>query len=112
MRSSSTQETTIGYDVLNEELFVDGTKSNAIDFHPDFAAKHQAPMKPERITLSIYVDWSSVEVFGNKGKTIVSDMIFPDLESRGLELYTLGGELKVVSLQINDLVSIWENETV
>ncbi|WP_272907532.1 glycoside hydrolase family 32 protein [Paenibacillus xylanexedens] len=112
--SSSTQETIIGYDVLNEELFVDRTKSNATDFHPDFAAKHKAPMKPEhdRIQLSIYVDWSSVEVFGNKGETIISDMIFPDLESRGLELYSLGGELKVVSLQINDLVSIWENKTV
>ncbi|WP_339272317.1 glycoside hydrolase family 32 protein [Paenibacillus sp. FSL W8-0426] len=111
VRKSSNQETIIGYNVLNEELFVDRTKSNAIDFHPDFAAKHKAFMKSEheQIQLSIYVDWSSVEVFGNKGKTIVSDMIFPDLESRGLELYALGGELKVVSLQINDLASIWEN---
>ncbi|MEK4732114.1 MULTISPECIES: GH32 C-terminal domain-containing protein [unclassified Paenibacillus] len=81
VRSSSTQETTIGYDVLNEELFVDRTKSSAIDFHPDFAAKHQAPMKPEheRITLSIYVDWSSVEVFGNKGKTNRFRHDFPGL---------------------------------
>ncbi len=71
-------------------------------------------MKPEheRIQLSIYVDWSSVEVFGNHGKTIISDMIFPDSESRGLELYTIDGDLRVVSLQINDLVSIWGNETV
>ncbi|MET1173441.1 glycoside hydrolase family 32 protein [Paenibacillus amylolyticus] len=110
--SSSNQETVIGYNVLNEELFVDRTKSNAVDFHPDFATKHKAPMKPEhrRIQLSIYVDWSSVEIFGNNGTTIISDTIFPDLGSRGLELYAIGGELKVVSLQINDLVSIWENQ--
>lgn len=71
-------------------------------------------MKPEheRIQLSIYLDWSSVEVFGNHGKTIISDMIFPDFESKGLELYAIGGELRVVSLQINDLVSIWGNENV
>ncbi|MFS0868887.1 glycoside hydrolase family 32 protein [Paenibacillus xylanilyticus] len=114
VRMSANQETIIGYNILKEELFIDRTKSNDIDFHPDFAAKHKAPMKPEheRIQLSIYVDWSSVEVFGNKGKAIISDMIFPDLESRGLELYTLGGELKIVSLQINDLVSIWGNATV
>lgn len=112
--SSSDQETVIGYNVLNEELFVDRTKSNNVDFHPDFSAKHKALMKPEheRIQLSIYVDWSSVEVFGNNGTTIISDMIFPDLESRGLELYAFGGELRVVSLQINDLVSIWGNETI
>lgn len=112
--SSSNQETVIGYNVLNEELFVDRTKSNTVDFHPDFGAKHKAPMKPQhkRIQLSIYVDWSSVEIFGNNGTTIISDTIFPDLGSRGLELYAIGGELKVVSLQINDLVSIWGNESV
>lgn len=112
--SSSNQETVIGYNVLNEELFVDRTKSNTVDFHSDFVAKHKAPMKPEhkRIQLSIYVDWSSVEIFGNNGTTIISDTIFPDFGSRGLELYSICGELKVVSLQINDLVSIWENQSV
>ncbi|ODA11169.1 fructan hydrolase [Paenibacillus peoriae] len=114
VRKSSNQETIIGYNISNGELFVDRTKSSAIDFHSDFTAIHKAPMKPEhgRVQLSIYVDWSSVEVFGNHGETIISDMIFPDLESRGLELYAIGGELRVVSLQINDLVSIWGNENV
>ncbi|WP_274378183.1 glycoside hydrolase family 32 protein [Paenibacillus terrae] len=114
VRKSSNQETIVGYNVSNEELFVDRTKSGTIDFHSDFTAKHKAPMKPEdgRIQLSIYVDWSSVEVFGNNGKAVISDLIFPDLESRDLELYAIGGELKVLSLQINDLVSIWGNETV
>jgi len=114
VRKSSNQETIVGYNVSNGELFVDRTKSSTIDFHSDFTAKHKAPMKPEygRIQLSIYVDWSSVEVFGNSGKTIISDLIFPDLESRDLELYAIGGEVRVVSLQINDLVSIWGNETV
>ncbi|WCM62846.1 glycoside hydrolase family 32 protein [Paenibacillus polymyxa] len=114
VRKSANQETIIGYNISNEELFVDRTKSSATDFHSDFTAIHKATMKPEhgRVQLSIYVDWSSVEVFGNHGKTIISDMIFPDLESRGLELYAIGGEQRVVSLQINDLVSIWGNDTV
>ncbi|WP_348621989.1 glycoside hydrolase family 32 protein [Paenibacillus polymyxa] len=114
VRKSANQETIIGYNISNEELFVDRTKSSATDFHSDFTAIHKATMKPEheRIQLSIYLDWSSVEVFGNHGKTIISDMIFPDFESKGLELYAIGGELRVVSLQINDLVSIWGNENV
>ncbi|MNW50133.1 Levanase precursor [compost metagenome] len=114
VRKSANQETIIGYNISNEELFVDRTKSSATDFHSDFTAIHKATMKPEneRIQLSIYLDWSSVEVFGNHGKTIMSDMIFPDFESKGLELYAIGGELRVVSLQINDLVSIWGNENV
>lgn len=114
VRMSSIEETVIGYNIPNGELFVDRTKSSAIDFHSDFTAKHKAPMKPEHewIQLSICVDWSSVEVFGNHGSTIISDMIFPDLESKGLELYTIGGELRVVSLQIYDLASIWGNEMV
>ncbi|MGG1654533.1 glycoside hydrolase family 32 protein, partial [Paenibacillus sp. NRS-1775] len=69
VRKSSNQETIIGYNISNGELFVDRTKSSAIDFLSDFTAIHKAPMKPEhgRVQLSIYVDWSSVEVFGKQG---------------------------------------------
>jgi fructan beta-fructosidase len=114
VRKSSEQETIIGYNVLDETLFVDRTKSGNIDFHPDFAAMHTAPMRPEhqRIQLTIYVDWSSIEVFGNKGKAVISDMIFPDFESQGVELYAKGGKAKVVSLQINDLAGIWNENAV
>lgn len=114
IRKSFKEETTIGYNTSNEELFIDRTMSSTTDFHSDFTAKHKVTMKPDykRIQLSIYFDWSSVEVFGNKGEVVISDLIFPDGESKGLELYVIGGELRLISLEINDLSSVWGNDII
>jgi fructan beta-fructosidase len=49
-------------------------------------------------------------VFGGEGIAVISDMIFPASESNGLELYAVGGNVKLVSLQINELGSIWRDE--
>lgn len=112
VRKSADEETVVGYDTLKMELFVDRTKSGTTNFHPDFAAKHQAPLTPvnNRVRMSIFMDWSSIEVFGGEGLAVISDMIFPASESNGLELYAVGGDVKLVSLQINELGSIWRDE--
>ncbi|KRF06902.1 fructan hydrolase [Paenibacillus sp. Soil766] len=110
VRKSSNQETVIGYDVLNEAMFLDRTNAGSVDFHSDFVAKHTAPLKPEhkRIQLTIYVDGSNIELFGNDGSAVITDLIFPDHESQGLELYAVGGSVKVISLQINSMNGVWE----
>lgn len=108
VRASEQEETIVGYDVVKQRLFLDRTHSGKRDFHPDFAARHEAPLSPElnRVRLSIFVDWSSVEVFGAGGAVVLSDMIFPAPESNGLELYAVGGSVKLVSLTIHELKSI------
>ncbi|OAS21919.1 fructan hydrolase [Paenibacillus oryzisoli] len=114
VRKSSSQETVIGYDVVKEELFLDRTNHGSSDFHRDFAAKHTAPLKSEnkRIQLTIYLDGSNIELFVNQGSIVITDLIFPDFESQGLELYALGGEVKVISLQINEITGIWESKPI
>ncbi|MNW42568.1 Levanase precursor [compost metagenome] len=109
VRKSEAEETVVGYDLVMKNLFVDRTNSGRTDFHPDFAAKHDAPLGPvnNRVRMSIFMDWCSVEVFGGDGSTVISDTIFPAPESNGLELYAVGGNVKLVSLQINELGSIW-----
>ncbi|WP_228469378.1 glycoside hydrolase family 32 protein [Paenibacillus sp. JNUCC31] len=109
VRTSADEETIIGYNIAMKKLFVDRTNSGKTDFHPDFAAKHEAPLEPDdnRVRLLIYVDWSTIEVFGGDGTAVISDTIFPTPGSDGLNLYTVGGNVKLVSLQINELQSIW-----
>ncbi len=114
VRKSETEETVIGYDTAAKELFVDRTKSGDTGFHVNFAAKHEAALLPEnnRIKMHLFVDLSSVEVFGNEGRAVISDLIFPDPESAGLELYAVDGDVRVVSMQIHNIKSIWKNEAV
>ena len=44
VRVSPNEETSIGYDPANSELFVDRTHSGESSFHKDFAAKHTAKL--------------------------------------------------------------------
>ncbi len=54
--------------------------------------------------LHIFVNRSSLEVFGGSGEAVISDRIFPSPQSTGLELSGAG---KVISLDIWKLKSIW-----
>lgn len=112
VRKSADEETVVGYDTVTMKLFVDRTNSGLTNFHPDFAAKHQAPLRPidNRVRMSIFMDWSSIEVFGGDGLAVISNTIFPASEGNGLELFAVGGNVKLVSLQINELKSIWRDE--
>ncbi len=109
VRKGKDEETVIGYDYNQQELFVDRRNSGSVDFDSTFASLEQAPLTPEnnRIKLHIFVDWSSVEVFGNGGKMVITDRIFPSSSSDGIELFSESGNTKVVSLDIWKLNSIW-----
>jgi fructan beta-fructosidase len=56
-----------------------------------------------KIRLKIFVDRSSVEVFGNDGEVVLSDTIFPAERSQGLELFTRTGEISLNALDIYEL---------
>ncbi len=109
VRVGQQEGTVIGYDVTRSELFVDRTRSGRSDFHPLFARRHAGPLplRDGRLRLQIFVDRSSVEVFGNDGLTVLTDQIFPSLGSEGLEVYAVGGSVKLHSFTAWQLRSIW-----
>ncbi|WP_371862491.1 GH32 C-terminal domain-containing protein [Mesobacillus foraminis] len=109
VREGGGQKTVIGYKSEDQQLFVDRSESGEIDFSSQFSTFHEAPLKPDkkRVKLNLFVDDSSLEVFGNSGKAVISDVIFPDPASRGMSFYTKGGEVKVVSLNIYSLADTW-----
>lgn len=108
IRKSNTEETIIGYDAAEESLYVNRNKSGLTDFNKYFPCIHGSPLSPKnnRVKLRIFVDWSSVEIFGNDGELVITDQIFPDPASQGVELYTKNGNVKLVSLTIYQLDSI------
>jgi fructan beta-fructosidase len=108
VRISADEETNIGYDAVEKSLFIDRINSGVTNFNEFYPCKHGAPLfgKNNRITMQIFVDWSSVEVFGNNGELAITDQIFPNPMSKGLELYSKDGNVKLVSLVIYQLGSI------
>jgi sucrose-6-phosphate hydrolase SacC (GH32 family) len=102
LRTGEDEHTTIAYAVEDRTLFVDRAQSGQADFHPGFPAIHTAEMRPidDAVRLHIFVDRSSVEVFGNDGQVVMTERIFPDGDSVGLELFAEGGKAVLRSLDI------------
>jgi fructan beta-fructosidase len=109
VRTGNGQQTIVGYNRAKQEVFVDRTKSGQSDFHEAFAGRHAGPLHPREghILLHIFVDTSSIEVFGNHGETVITDRIFPEPASQGVTLYSEGGSAQVISLQAWHLTSAW-----
>lgn len=101
------QETIVGYDAIQKKIFIDRTRSGDLVEEPVI---HYAPLetKDNRIQLHILVDRSSVEVFANDGKVVMTDLIFPDLDSQDVEIFSENGTIKITSLVIYKLRSIYE----
>lgn len=100
------QRTIVGYDRQARRMFVDRTTSGRVSFHPAFAGRHEAPLEPGpdgTIRLRILVDACSVEVFGNDGEAVITDLVFPDDDATGLALFAEGGPAHVVEGSVTTL---------
>lgn len=116
VRQSASQRTVIGYDVAGGVLFADRTQSGRADFTETFASRSTTALVPavvageRRITLRVLVDSCSVEAFGGDGRApgylaALTSLVFPDLSTRGMSFYAVGGSVKVLSLALRQLRS-------
>ena len=111
VRKGFDEETIIGVDTKQSKLFVDRTRSGDVGFDEKFPGRHAGPIRladGKSVKLHIFVDRSSVEVFGNDGETVISDGIFPARTSEGMELYSQGGQARIVKLDVWNLRSAWQ----
>jgi fructan beta-fructosidase len=109
VRRGPSEETFIGYDARNEQIFVDRTHSGKVEFSTDFPGRRTGILSPqkEKVRFHIFVDRCSVEVFGNDGKTVLTELIFPDPNSKGIQLYSRNGNVQLISLDIWKLRAAW-----
>lgn len=109
LRKGKDEASLVGYDVIRNTLFVDRTQSGDVAFHEDFGGKHEGPLAIENghIHLQIFLDDSSIEVFGNLGETVLSERIFPSPDNISVEYFSKGGDSKISSLRAWNLQSIW-----
>ncbi|MFC0772404.1 glycoside hydrolase family 32 protein [Terrimonas alba] len=104
----------IKYDPKSSSLCID--RSNCTDFisNPDFtekfATKMFAPVEQEnnRVKLRILVDQSSVEVFTNDGKIVLSVLTYPSESQTGIQLFSEKGQAELLNFKAWELSSIWK----
>ena len=105
---SDSQQTVVGYNVSDENIYVDRRKSGLVTFTSLFPTFNKGFLKNRSNTLKlhIFVDNSSIEVFANDGEVSLSSKIYPDPSSTGIEFFSNKGKIKIKSIKIWDLGSI------
>jgi sucrose-6-phosphate hydrolase SacC (GH32 family) len=68
-----------------------------------------APLLPEggRIKLRILVDRTSMEVFGNDGRVVLTSCFLPADQNKKAAIFVDGGPAKLIAAEIHPLQSIW-----
>lgn len=97
----------VRYDAEASLLTVDRVRSGDVAFSPTFAAAHSAPLSPadQRLSLRIVLDRSSIEVFADDGRVVLTDLVFPDPDARGVEVFAEGSPSGPAAIDIWDLAS-------
>lgn len=98
------EETVIYYDAAEKKLKVDATKSSLLYGRRNIESAPFELKKGENLVLNIYVDRGIVEVFANDRQAIART-IYPTQGGTGVQLFSKGGNAKVVSVNTWDLVA-------
>jgi len=105
VRGGPSEGTFVGYDTASGCLVLNRQRSGLVDFNALFASVETAPVRlvDGLLTLRIYVDRCSVEVFADHGSVTVTDQIFPDPTSQRVSVHSSDGTGVIESLTIRSL---------
>lgn len=105
--NSQGEKVVMQYDPAAATLSFDRTQSGITDFSEGFPAVTVTPTHEAsgRIALRIFVDRSSMEVFGNDGEFVMTNLVFPRTPYTALSVSTEGGNAKIENLRIYSLKS-------
>jgi beta-fructofuranosidase/levanase len=114
VRSSEdgSQGTVIGYDATARRVFVDRMNSGDISFNSLFPGIYYAPLRPDaqgKVTIRVLLDWSSVEVFGGQGESVITAQIFPSDANQAISLVSDVNAFKAVSVTVKNVASSWSS---
>ena len=97
----------------DKTFFLDRSKSGLVDFQEDFGKGIQQMPVPDlpdgEYEVSIFIDWSSIEVFINNGHYVMTSQIFPKGNYTDFTIENLGdSELSMQAFSINEVKRIWD----
>ncbi|MCY8235349.1 glycoside hydrolase family 32 protein [Priestia endophytica] len=89
-RDGNNEHVDIIYDKTTQEFIFDRSQSGFTELGEVFTRQQKIKVEPRegKIKLDILVDNSTIEIFINDGEYVLSNLIFPQLSSDGLRLWT------------------------
>lgn len=103
--NKANESVTVTYDAAARTISFDRRNSGLTDFSKDFPAVTTAPLftAGRTVSLRIYVDRSSIELFADDGRSVMTNTIFPTSPYTTLSLSSTGGKAEIRNLKIYPL---------
>lgn len=103
--NKANESVTVTYDAAARTISFDRRNSGLTDFSKDFPAVTTAPLftAGRTVSLRIYVDRSSVELFADDGRSVMTNTVFPTSPYTTLSLSSTGGKADIRNLKIYPL---------
>lgn len=99
----------VGFSSYENKYFIDRTNAGKSNFNNQFAQKHFANLDYNRKTvdMTIYLDHSSVELFADEGRKVMTDIFFPKKPYYKIEIISKQNQVTLNKGSITELKSIW-----
>ena len=90
------------YDAKNRTMSFDRRESGIVDFSQKFPAVTVSPTfeKDGKINLRLFIDRSSIELFGNNGQFVMTNLVFPNAPYTTLSMQSKNGNAKLEDLKV------------
>lgn len=103
------QSVRIGINRETAQLYIDRTNSGDMSFSEKFSSRNLAPWPAasQMASLHLFIDDASVEVFGQDGMVVMTDIFFPDSPFTKASLYASEEGVAFASGEAWELSPIW-----
>lgn len=99
----------VGFSTDENAYFIDRTNAGKSNFSDQFAKKHFAKLdyNSNSIEMIIYLDYSSVELFADGGRRVMTDIFFPKKPYYKIEILSNLNGVQLNNGSITELNRIW-----
>ena len=101
------EHVTLTYNAESKSLSFDRRESGITDFSQDFPAVTAAPTfdTDGKLSLRIFIDRSSIEVFEANGKFAMTNLVFPTIPYSTLSISADGGKARIDRVEIYSIAA-------
>lgn len=102
------EKVTMRYDPKSHTLSFDRTCSGVVDFSESFPAVTVTPTHEAdgTVSLRIFIDRASIEVFGDGGRFVMTNLVFPTAPYSTFSVSSQGGDARIGNLRIFSLKEV------
>lgn len=104
VRGLNQEETILMYQIENQKLILDCSKSGK----EENGVRCTILESNQLLSLRIFIDRSSIEVFANDGQSTMTSRIYPKEERLGIELFSESGNGQVIDFTYWSLKDTWK----